>query len=124
MNIAMLLRRSASDHADRIALGRDDTQVGYAQYADTGARFAAHLLAHGLEPGERVGFFLPNTLDYLPGLLGVWQAGGVGVPLNVLFPDAPLRHAILDSGATAVVCLPDDVERLQRLLGDAPVRLL
>ncbi|RTL62692.1 MAG: long-chain fatty acid--CoA ligase [Pseudonocardiaceae bacterium] len=124
MNIAMLLRRSASDHADRVALGRDDTLVTYGEYADTGARFAAHLLAHGLEPGERVGFFLPNTLDYLPGLLGVWQAGGVGVPLNVLFPDAPLRHAILDSGATAVVCLPDDVERLQRLLGDAPVRLL
>ncbi|GJF01526.1 class I adenylate-forming enzyme family protein [Pseudonocardia sp. D17] len=124
MNIAMLLRRSASDHAERIATGLDDVTLTYREFAETGARFATHLLGEGLQPGERVGFFLPNTLDYLPGLLGVWQAGGVGVPLNYLFPDAPLRHAILDSGATAVVALPGDVARLQNLLGDAPVRLL
>lgn len=121
MNIANLLRRSAADHAGRVALRLGDTELGYGHVAGTGARFAAHLLGEGLQPGERVGFFLPNTLEYLPGLLGVWQAGGVGVPLNYLFPDAPLRHAILDSGAVAVLALPADVARLRTLLDGAPV---
>ena len=39
----------------------------------------------------------------MPALLGVWQAGGVAVPLNYLFPEAALRHAIVDSGATHIV---------------------
>ena len=48
-----------------------------------------------------MGVFLPNSLEYVPGLLGVWQAGGVAVPLNYLFPEAALRHAIVDSGRHA-----------------------
>lgn len=115
MNIANLLRRAAADHAGRVALRLDDEEIGYAHLAETGGRFAAYLLAEGLRPGERVGFYLPNTLEYLTGLLGVWQAGGVGVPLNYMFPDAALGHAITDSGVTHMVVPPGDVARLEGL---------
>lgn len=124
MNIATLLRRAAADHAGQVALRLDDTEVRYAHMADTAACFAAYLRAEGLAPGDRVAFFLPNALEYLPGLLGVWQAGGVGVPLNYLFPDAALRHAILDSGATHVIAQPGDAARLERLVADAKIALL
>ena len=103
MNIATLLRRVAADHAGQVALRLDEDELRYAHLGDTAARFAAHLRAEGAAPGDRVGFFLPNALEYVSGLLGVWQAGGVAVPLNYLFPDAALRHAILDSGATHLV---------------------
>ena len=124
MNIATLLRRSASDHPARVALRLDDTEVTYAGYAEEGGRFATFLRASGVEPGERVGFFLPNCLEYLPGMLGVWQAGAVAVPLNYLFPDAALRHAVGDSGARYLVVLPGDVARLTDVLGDALPELL
>ncbi len=124
MNIANLLRRSASDNPDQVALRLDDTEITYAGYAEHGGRFAAFLRASGVEPGERVGFFLPNCLEYLPGLLGVWQAGAVGVPLNYMFPDAALRHAVVDSGARYLVVLPGDVARLTDVLGDALPELL
>ena len=124
MNIATLLRRAAADHAGQVALRLGDDVVRYARLADTAARFAAYLRAEGLAPGDRVAFFLPNALEYLPGLLGVWQAGGVGVPLNYLFPEAALRHAIVDSGATRIVARPGDVARLERLVGAEKVTLL
>jgi long-chain acyl-CoA synthetase len=117
MNIATLLRRSASDHRDRLAVRLDDDEIDYAGFADRAARFAAYLRDAGMAAGQRVAFFLPNRIEYLAGLLGVWQAGGVGVPLNYLFPDAPLRHAIVDSGATHLVALPSDVDRLGTVLG-------
>lgn len=121
MNVATLLRRAAADHPGRVALRLDDEEIGYPRLAETGARFAAFLTAQGLAPGERVGFHLPNCLEYLPGLLGVWQAGGVGVPLNAMFPDAALRHAIVDSGVTHLVAAPSEVERLRGLLAGLPV---
>jgi long-chain acyl-CoA synthetase len=124
MNIATLLRRSAADHADKVALRLDETEIRYDHLADIAARFAAYLRADGVLPGDRIGFFLPNVLEYLPGLLGVWQAGAVGVPLNYLFPDAPLRHAVLDSGATHLVALPGDLVRLEAVLDGASVEIL
>jgi long-chain acyl-CoA synthetase len=124
MNIATVLRRAAADHAGQVALRLGDDVVRYARLADTAARFAAYLRAEALAPGDRVAFFLPNALEYLPGLLGVWQAGGVGVPLNYLFPEAALRHAILDSGATHIVAHPGDVARLERLVAEQKVTLL
>ncbi|MET0190418.1 MAG: AMP-binding protein, partial [Pseudonocardia sediminis] len=78
MNLATLLRRSAADHAGQVALRLDETEVGYARFAESAGRFAAFLRSSGVEPGTRVGFFLPNGLEYLEGLLGTWQAGGVG----------------------------------------------
>ena len=65
--------------------------------------------------------FAPNCLEYLIALLGAWQVGAVGVPLNYMFPDAPLRHAMTDAGVRLVVLPPDDVERLETVLeGNTP----
>lgn len=120
MNLATLLRRAAADHADRTALRLDDVEISYTRFADTAARFAGFLRTGGLRRGDRVGFYLPNVLEYLPGLLGTWQAGGVGVPLNYLFPQAALRHAIADSGAAPILALPGDVARLRQVLDGLP----
>ncbi|MBV9920537.1 MAG: acyl--CoA ligase, partial [Pseudonocardia sp.] len=124
MNIATSLRRAAADHAGQVALRLDEQEIRYARLADTAARFAAHLRAEGLAAGDRIGVFLPNALEYVPALLGIWQAGGVAVPLNYLFPDAALRHAILDSGATHLVARPGDAARLEQLVAGEKVRLL
>jgi long-chain acyl-CoA synthetase len=124
MNIATLLRRAARDHAGRVALRLDDVEIDYTEFADRAARFAGHLRASGIGEGERVAVFAPNCLEYLVTLLGTWQVGAVGVPLNHMFPDAPLRHAMTDSGVRLVVLPPDDVERLERLLeGNGPAVL-
>ncbi|WP_433802503.1 class I adenylate-forming enzyme family protein [Actinomycetospora sp. CA-084318] len=124
MNLATLLRRAAADHADRVALRLDDTEVSYADFADQVARFAGYLRATGVGEGERVAVLAPNCLEYLVAIVGSWQAGAVGVPLNYLFPDAPLRHALLDSGARLVVLPPQDVSRVEKVLGeDLPVFL-
>ncbi|GAA1398450.1 long-chain fatty acid--CoA ligase [Pseudonocardia kongjuensis] len=115
MNIATLLRRAALDHPSSTAVAIDDTGTGYAELADRAARFAGHLHGRGTAAGDRIGFFLPNHPDYLAGLLGTWQAGAVAVPLNALFPDAALRHAITDSGADLLVLPESEVERVRGL---------
>ncbi|OLL72373.1 Long-chain-fatty-acid--CoA ligase [Pseudonocardia sp. Ae168_Ps1] len=124
LNIATLLRRSAADRPDAVALRLDDVEIDYAGFAEQGARFAAHLRASGVRPGDRVGFFLPNCLEYLVGLLGTWQAGAVGVPLNHMFPDDPLRYAIEDSGVTVLVLTADDRDRVGALLDGGGPELL
>ncbi len=44
-------------------------------------RFAAYLLASGLERGERVLLALPNGREFFPAFYGAQRAGGIAVPL-------------------------------------------
>lgn len=45
--------------------------------------FAAGLLALGLEPGDHVGIWAPNTVEWYISILGIIKAGLVAV--NFLF---------------------------------------
>jgi malonyl-CoA/methylmalonyl-CoA synthetase len=70
------------------------------------ARVAAALrdAAAGDELREgRVAFMLPPGFAYLATLRGIWQAGGVAVPLAVSHPPAELEYAIRDADAMFVV---------------------
>jgi long-chain acyl-CoA synthetase len=64
---------------------------------------AAGLLALGLEPGDRVGLHLPNTVDFPVAYFGALRAGLVAVPLNPGYTRDELAHALGDSGARALV---------------------
>ena len=46
---------------------------------------ARALISHGVEHGERVGIWAPNTWEWVVAALGVHQIGGVLVPINTRF---------------------------------------
>ena len=52
--------------------------------------------------GGRVAFLAPPGIDYVRTLLGVWQAGGVAVPLCTTHPEEELRYAITEADACMV----------------------
>lgn len=118
MNIVTILRRTATDHPDKVAVRIDDTEISYLQLFDRVHRFGSYLQSVGIAPGDRVGFLLPNGPDYVVGVFGAWSAGAIAVPLNSMFPDAPLRYAIEDSGVRLIVTRPENVERIRGLAGD------
>ena len=119
--------RGAPDHEHRdpaaprrarprrpVALRLDDEEIGYAEFAERAARFAGYLRATGVGAGRAGRACSCRTAS------STWsrcsargRPAAVGVPLNYMFPDAPLRHALLDSGARLVVLPPGDVERLE-----------
>ena len=57
--------------------------------------------------GERVAFLAPPGVDFVRTLIGVWQAGGVAVPLCVTHPEAELRYALTEADACMVAAASD-----------------
>ncbi|MBC7726167.1 MAG: AMP-binding protein [Microbacteriaceae bacterium] len=53
----------------------------WAQVMDQSRRMAAHLLAQGVQPGDRVALMSKNTAWWLMADFAIWLAGGVSVPL-------------------------------------------
>ena len=83
-------------------LGR---KYNYRQLHDQAKRFAAGLIALGVQPGDRVGLFLPNVPIYVSAYYGAMMAGAVVVNFSPLYTVEELAHQVEDSGARLLVTI-------------------
>jgi acyl-CoA synthetase (AMP-forming)/AMP-acid ligase II/alkylation response protein AidB-like acyl-CoA dehydrogenase len=74
---------------------------------------AAGLRAAGIQSGNAVAVQLPNGLDLVTTIFGVWRAGAVFVPVNWRAPEAEVERALTTVGAAALV-RPDGIHRRER----------
>ncbi|MEV7526543.1 FadD3 family acyl-CoA ligase [Streptomyces sp. NPDC091371] len=98
-SIAGLVRAAAARYADREAVVDGRVRIGYAQLGERVERAAAACMAAGVEPGDRVAVWAPNTLDWIVSALGAVSAGAVLVPLNTRFKGAEAAYVLQRSRA-------------------------
>ena len=83
-------------------------------WADVRARadaVARALRAAGVRPGTAVGVMLPNGVDLIATLFGVWRAEAVYVPLNPRLADGEVRHILRSVDPAALVTTADHAAR-------------
>ncbi|UFR03916.1 FadD3 family acyl-CoA ligase [Streptomyces sp. Go40/10] len=94
-----LVRWAAERYADGEAVVDGRTRITYAGLGARVERAAAACLAGGLETGDRVAVWAPNSLDWIVAALGAVSAGAVLVPLNTRFKGAEAADVLRRSGA-------------------------
>lgn len=110
LNLATNLDRSARLSGDRVAIHFGETRLTYAELHAGANRVANGLRALGIGRGDRVAVCCPN-LPYFPMIYyGILKAGGVVVPLNVLFKPREIEYHLRDSGARAFFCFDGTAE--------------
>ncbi|MDH3306264.1 MAG: acyl--CoA ligase family protein [Acidimicrobiia bacterium] len=95
----LFLERSAQVYPDKVAFVDSNRRVTYAELADHTIRLARALLATGLEPGDRVAYLAPNTLEMLVAHFAVPLAGGVLVAINTRLSPDEILYIVDHSGA-------------------------
>ncbi|MEP7222218.1 MAG: long-chain fatty acid--CoA ligase [Novosphingobium sp.] len=75
----------------------------YGALFDEATRFAAGLRALGVEPGDRVGLYLPNVPIYVPAYYGAMMAGATVVNFSPLYTVRELADQVVDSGTRLLV---------------------
>ncbi len=98
-SIAGLVGAAAARHADREAVVEGRTRITYGQLGARVERAAAAAIAAGIEPGDRVAVWAPNTLDWIVSALGAVSAGAVLVPLNTRFKGTEAAYVLRRSRA-------------------------
>ncbi|WP_405735546.1 FadD3 family acyl-CoA ligase [Streptomyces sp. NBC_00028] len=94
-----LVRSAVERYPDVEAVVEGRTRVSYAELGARVERAAAACLANGVEPGDRVAIWAPNSLDWIVAALGAVSAGAVLVPLNTRFKGAEAADVLRRSGA-------------------------
>ncbi|PSJ28552.1 fatty acid--CoA ligase [Streptosporangium nondiastaticum] len=125
MSLPRLVRTAAARHGDREAVVEGRTRIGYEQLAARIERAAAGCLAAGVEAGDRVAVWAPNTLDWIVSALGAVTAGAVLVPVNTRLKGAEAAHVLGRTRAkllfvTGTFLGTSYVAALRRAAGGAP----
>jgi len=81
----------------------DAGSLSWRAYAQRAARFAAHLAALGLTPGERVAVMLPDGPGVHVAFVGCEKAGLVVMGIGPRAGREEIRHLVAKSGAAALV---------------------
>ncbi|WP_107309199.1 FadD3 family acyl-CoA ligase [Streptomyces sp. TP-A0356] len=98
-SIPGLVRSAARRHGDAEAVVEGRTRITYAELGARVERAAAACLANGVDVGDRVAIWAPNTLDWIVSALGAVSAGAVLVPLNTRFKGAEAAYVLERSRA-------------------------
>ena len=118
--IPAALVRAAEDFAGDEAIADGDVRLSFAQLLDevrTAARFFA---AAGVQPGDRVAVWSPNTWHWPVAALGAQYAGAVLVPINTRYTGHEALDIVTRTRAKALVVAGEflGIDRLA-LLHDA-----
>src|SRR5918995_4561173 len=98
---------TAERHADHTAVVDADRRLTYGELLDEARTFGAALVASGVERGDRVAIWAPNSADWVVAVLGLWHAGAVLVPVNTRFKGAEAADILGRSRAKVLVTVTD-----------------
>ncbi|MEV0895367.1 long-chain fatty acid--CoA ligase [Actinoplanes sp. NPDC049802] len=121
LNLAVILRESATARPGAPAIMHDGGTVTYAELDARSDAVAAALTARGIRPGDRVGLHLPNIPEFPVAYYGILKAGAVVVPLNVLLRGPEITHQLADSGARLLITWTPLLEQAAKGAADAGI---
>lgn len=112
-----LLDQHAAAHPDREAVVFPTERYTYRDLADRAAAVSRGLLALGVGPGDRVGYFLNECIDTLAILFGAAKIGAITAPINARFKSVELSQVIVHAGMGVIfTCRPPEATDFVGLL--------
>jgi long-chain acyl-CoA synthetase len=75
----------------------------YAEYGETIEQLARGFVAAGLQPGEVVAIFLPNSWEFAAAYHAATLAGGIPTLLNPSYREREVRYQLENSGASILI---------------------
>ena len=97
------LTRSAKNLPDKVALVCDNRRFSYSDLHLHTNRLANAMIDQGIERGDRVALFLPNSSELAIAIFAVLKAGAVFIVINQSTKQDKLKFILRDSEAKAII---------------------
>lgn len=93
----VLILEQATRTPDAIAVRWNDRQLTYRELQKYAQGLAKELRTEGLRDGERVGIYMPRSVEMVLAVLAVLIAGAAYVPIDPEFPRQRIDHVLEDA---------------------------
>ncbi|WP_127784499.1 acyl-CoA synthetase [Rhodococcus sp. X156] len=103
LNIADLIEHCIDLVPERVALESGERSRTYAELEDRSNRLAHHLLAQGVQPGDKVGLYSRNTIECVEAMVAIFKARAVMVNVNFRYAEPELEYLFTNSDMVALI---------------------
>ncbi|MBW2032924.1 MAG: AMP-binding protein [Deltaproteobacteria bacterium] len=103
-NIFDAFAGAAKKFGDNTAIVYLGTRFSYNRIVSLAENFASSLIAEGIEEGDRIVMYIPNSVQWVIAWLGIQRAGAEAVPITPIYTAYDLKYIANDSEAKFVVC--------------------
>src|SRR5689334_2178222 len=97
MSICDLFQSRANESPNSIAVTFHDKKLTYSQLDEKSTQLAIFLRNQGIKPGVVVGLSLRKSEDLIVGIIGIFKAGGIYLPLDPSYPEERLKYMVDDA---------------------------
>jgi long-chain acyl-CoA synthetase len=108
-----ILPATARRYRDKTALITAERTLTYAELDDLTARAAGGLRAAGVQPGQVVSLYGPNSWQWVVAYHAILRAGAVVNPVNVMLTPPEVAFVLKDCGAAAVFAAGEQLAALR-----------
>jgi amino acid adenylation domain-containing protein len=102
-----ILDQGVRRNPEGIAVREPGAKITYRELDGLTNRLARALIARGVQPGDRVGIWLPKSIHAVAAMQAALRLGAAYVPVDPLSPVARARQILTDSEVSACVTEPE-----------------
>ncbi|RIW38933.1 long-chain-fatty-acid--CoA ligase [Bacillus salacetis] len=103
MNISTLLERNARKYPYQEAVISGEQRMNYWELDHQVNKFASALKQQGIDAGDKVVLYMPNTMEFVITYFSVMRLGGIIVPINAKLAGEEVQYILEHSDAKALV---------------------
>lgn len=118
--VSVLLKRHAAQTPAKLAYKDASTSVNYAELERSTAYLAGHLQDAGIEPGDSVAIFLPNSVPWVESCLAVTRAAAISVPISYDSTVPEIAYRLEDAQCKVIITTDERHPLIQGLLAANP----
>lgn len=115
-----ILPRSAATFGDKVALVTPQRTLTYRELDGLSNRLAGGLRSLGVEPGQPVSLYGPNSWQWVVAYHGALKAGAVVNPVNVMLTAEELAFVVRDCEAAAIFASPQSCPAVLEITAGRP----
>jgi acyl-CoA synthetase (AMP-forming)/AMP-acid ligase II len=102
-NLADLFEHAADTYPDREYVIADGKRRTYRQMEERANRLAHHLAAHGVGPGDHVGIYALNCVEWVETIWAVFKLRAIWININYRYVEDELRYLFDNADLVALV---------------------
>ena len=120
-NLADLFESVVDAVGEREAVVCGDSRRTYRELDERANRLAHHLISAGIQPGEHVGMYLMNGIEYIEALIACLKARAIPINVNFRYVEEELRYLLDDADVVALLHGRQFVPRIQAVRDQLPL---
>lgn len=116
------LERAAREYPDSPAVIFQNRQISYRELDALTDQLAAALADLGIQKGDRVAIFLPNTPQFPLTFYAILKLGAIVSAIGPLDSPAQIKHKLDYAGAETLIVMSNFYEQFKKLQDQTPVK--